>query len=86
MGESRAKFPIENLGECAPEAAPDAPLVRPVWWVSWSALIGLAHSALSASGEEQPVLPEACLEALNTRRASSVDRPVLAQISKLSVF
>ena len=68
------------------KGAPDAPRVRPVWWVSQSALTELAHSELSASGEERPVLPEASLEAPDARRASGDHRPVLAQIATLYVF
>ena len=60
--------------------------MRPVWWVSLCALIGLAHSAVSASGEERPVLPEASLEAPNARRASDVYRSVLGKFAALSVF
>ena len=86
MGKSRASFSVENLGKGASDAAPNAPPVCPVWWVSWSALTILAQSVLSASGEERPVLPEVCLEAPDARRASGDHRSVLAQISDLFMF
>ena len=76
LGKSQTKFTVENLGK----GAPDAP------GVCWSTLTRLTHSALSASGEERPVLPEACLEAPDAKRASSGHRPVLGRFAELSVF
>ena len=56
FSESRVIFSVENLAKGAPDDAPDAPPVRPMWWVSRSALTGPAHSALSVSGEVRLVI------------------------------
>ena len=86
LGESWAKISVENLVKTAPDDAPDAPLVRPVWWVCRSALTGPAHSVLSASVRCIQWFTKVCPEAPDASPASGGHCPVTVRFENLFVF